>query len=82
MRYRLAGWRDPGRTGHQRQDGVRPLGAEEVVGVPWRVGHGETAIDGERDLPRRLDTGVALPVGLRVVVGDEDEVGRRKALVL
>ena len=71
--------RDPGRAGHQRRDGFRPLGAEEVVGVARAVRHGQTAVDRERDLARRLDAGIAVAVGLRVVVGDEDEVGRRKA---
>lgn len=37
-------WRDPGCAGHQRRDGLWSLGAEEIVGIAWRVGDGETAI--------------------------------------
>lgn len=64
-----------GGTSHHRRNGVRPLGAEEVVGVAGVLRHGEATVDGKRHLAGRVDAGIAVAVGLRVVVGDEDEVG-------
>jgi hypothetical protein len=71
--------RDPRRTTHQRRDGVRPLGAEEVVGVARALRHRQTAVDRERDLARGLDAGIGVAVGIRVVVGDQDEIDLREA---
>ena len=67
--------RDPGCAGDQRHNGVGPLGTEEIVGIARAFRHRKTALHGKRDLVCDLDTRIAVAVGLRIVIGDKDEIG-------